>query len=107
MDATSDSSGSSPGASSLQPRARKAPRADRPCDICRKRKSRCVKEPDQERCVLCTFHNRECSYNDAPQPRRKRPDLADDTPGSVDGLGENEEHNGYVIFFLANCGSFD
>lgn len=105
MDAASDSSGSSPGASSLQARTGKAPRADRPCDICRKRKSRCAKEPDQERCVLCTFHNRECTYNDAPQPRRKRPDLADDTPGSVDGLGDNEVQPGYDIFFLTDCSS--
>lgn len=107
MDAASDSSGSSPGASSLQARANKAPRADRPCDICRKRKSRCAKEPDQDRCVLCTFHNRECTYNDAPQPRRKRPDLADDTPGSVDGLGDNEVHPGYALHLLIGRGSFD
>lgn len=52
--------------------ARKPPRADRPCDTCRKRKSRCVKDPGQEKCVLCTFHHRECTYLDEPQRRKKR-----------------------------------
>ncbi|KAK0611914.1 fungal-specific transcription factor domain-containing protein [Immersiella caudata] len=90
MDNASVSSHSSPDAASINTQARKAPRADRPCDICRKRKSRCAKEPDQERCVLCTFHNRECTYNDAPQPRRKRTDAPDDGAASVDGIAESE-----------------
>ncbi|KAK0649193.1 fungal-specific transcription factor domain-containing protein [Cercophora newfieldiana] len=90
MDNASESSHSSPDAASVQTQTRKAPRADRPCDICRKRKSRCAKEPDQERCVLCTFHNRECTYNDAPQPRRKRADFPDDGAASVDGVAEVE-----------------
>lgn len=93
MDNASESSHSSPdGASaSAQPQIRKASRADRPCDICRKRKSRCVKEPDQVRCVLCVFHNRECTYNDAPQPRRKRADLPDDGASSLDGVALESE----------------
>lgn len=57
---------------SFSQNARKPPRADRPCDTCRKRKSRCVKEPGQEKCVLCTFHLRECTYLDEPQRRKKR-----------------------------------
>ncbi|KAK3346945.1 fungal-specific transcription factor domain-containing protein [Lasiosphaeria hispida] len=88
MDNASDSSHSSPDTASLQNQTRKAARADRPCDICRKRKSRCAKEPDQERCVLCTFHDRECTYLDAPQPRRKRVDFPDDAAVSVDGAAE-------------------
>jgi hypothetical protein len=90
MDNASISSHSSPDAASIHPQIRKAPRADRPCDICRKRKSRCAKEPDQERCVLCTFHNRECTYKDAPQPRRKRTDVPDDGAASVDSIAESE-----------------
>jgi hypothetical protein len=90
MDNASESSHSSPDAASVQARTRKAPRAERPCDICRKRKSRCAKEPDQEKCVLCTFHNRECTFNDAPLPRRKRADFPDDGAASVDGAGDAE-----------------
>jgi hypothetical protein len=45
----------------------------RPCDICRKRKSKCVKEPGQTKCVLCAFHGRECTYvSDAPRRRKRR-----------------------------------
>ncbi len=87
MDNTSESSHSSPDAALLQTQqTRKSVRAERPCDICRKRKSRCAKEPDQERCVLCTFHGRECTYLDAPQPRnKKRVDIHDETTISIDG----------------------
>ncbi|KAI7776768.1 transcriptional activator protein DAL81 [Diaporthe eres] len=65
------------GASAGQPHAAHSSqatrsRADRPCDTCRKRKSRCVKEPSQDKCVLCSFHRRACTYLDEPQ-RRKRP----------------------------------
>ncbi|KAG6355830.1 hypothetical protein INS49_003796 [Diaporthe citri] len=65
------------GASAGQPHAAHSSqatrsRADRPCDTCRKRKSRCVKEPGQDKCVLCSFHRRACTYLDEPQ-RRKRP----------------------------------
>lgn len=69
--------GVGPGASAGQPHAAHSSqatrsRADRPCDTCRKRKSRCVKEPGQDKCVLCSFHRRACTYLDEPQ-RRKRP----------------------------------
>lgn len=77
MDNTSEASNySSPDnnqpSTQFSQNARKPPRADRPCDTCRKRKSRCVKEPGQEKCVLCTFHHRECTYLDEPQRRKKR-----------------------------------
>ncbi|KAK3317370.1 fungal-specific transcription factor domain-containing protein [Cercophora scortea] len=88
MDNASESSRSSPDAAALQTlhtQGRKGARAERPCDVCRKRKSRCVKELDQDRCVLCAFHKRECTYRDAPQPRvsKKRVDFSDDPAGSV------------------------
>lgn len=45
---------------------------DRPCDVCRKRKSRCVKEAGQLKCVLCSFHGRDCTYLDAPTRRKRK-----------------------------------
>ncbi|KAK4504972.1 hypothetical protein PRZ48_002935 [Zasmidium cellare] len=43
----------------------------RPCDACRRRKSKCVTEEGQTICVLCAFHNQECLYLEAPQPRKR------------------------------------
>jgi len=71
MDNTSETSHSSPEAA-YQIQARRPSRTDRPCDICRKRKSRCVKEPGQDKCVLCTFHHRDCTYVDEPQRRKRK-----------------------------------
>ncbi|KAK4214944.1 fungal-specific transcription factor domain-containing protein [Rhypophila decipiens] len=91
MDNASESSRSSPDGAASQTRAQRTVRPDRPCDICRKRKTRCVKEADQDRCVLCVFHNRECTYVDVPQPRKKkRADFPDDMSTSVDGGGDVE-----------------
>jgi hypothetical protein len=90
MDNASDSSHSSPEAASTL-LARRSSRADRPCDTCRKRKSRCVKEPGQQKCVLCTFHHRDCTYVDEPQRRkRKRPEA-----GTDGGDTEKEERYFY------------
>lgn len=73
MDNASEASNySSPEGNTPTQAARRPPRADRPCDTCRKRKSRCVKEPGQDKCVLCTFHRRDCTYLDEPQRRKKR-----------------------------------
>ncbi|KAK7432317.1 Fungal specific transcription factor [Neonectria magnoliae] len=44
----------------------------RPCDTCRLRKTRCVKEDGQHRCVLCTFHNQPCTFLRGPTPRQRR-----------------------------------
>ncbi|KAM0334816.1 hypothetical protein ACHAPQ_004870 [Fusarium lateritium] len=44
----------------------------RPCDTCRVRKTRCVKEEGQSRCVLCTFHNQPCTFLRGPTPRQRR-----------------------------------
>lgn len=46
--------------------------SDRPCDICRRRKLRCVREPGNEKCFLCAFHQQPCTFLEQPQ-RRKRP----------------------------------
>ncbi|TLS28362.1 hypothetical protein PpBr36_00196 [Pyricularia pennisetigena] len=46
--------------------------SDRPCDICRRRKLRCVREPANEKCFLCAFNQQPCTFVEQPQ-RRKRP----------------------------------
>lgn len=48
-----------------------AAKRSRPCDACRRRKSKCVTEDGQTICVLCAFHNQECLYLEAPQPRKR------------------------------------
>ncbi|KAI9765124.1 MAG: Fungal specific transcription factor [Geoglossum simile] len=47
-------------------------RRDRPCDACRRRKSRCVIHEGAEVCVLCEFHKQECTFVQSPQPRKRR-----------------------------------
>ena len=47
------------------------PRA-RPCDTCRLRKTRCVKEGNRTQCVLCAFHGQRCTFLKGPLPRQRR-----------------------------------
>ena len=47
-------------------------RKDRPCDACRRRKSRCVIHEGQTSCVLCQFHTQECTFVQSPQPRKRK-----------------------------------
>ncbi|KAK9473931.1 fungal-specific transcription factor domain-containing protein [Dipodascopsis tothii] len=47
-------------------------RPERPCDSCRRRKSRCVFSDNDTLCFLCRFHNYECVFSDSPAPIRKR-----------------------------------
>jgi hypothetical protein len=47
-------------------------RKDRPCDACRRRKSRCVINEGQMSCVLCQFHTQECTFIQSPQPRKRK-----------------------------------
>jgi len=47
-------------------------RRDRPCDACRRRKSKCVIHEGQGSCVLCQFHNQECTFVQSPQPRKRK-----------------------------------
>lgn len=74
MDNGTEPSHSSPESSgpSLQPRqAAPGPARNRPCDVCRKRKLKCVKEAGEQCCVLCKFHNRDCTFMDEPQKRKR------------------------------------
>lgn len=47
-------------------------RKERPCDACRRRKSRCVVNEGQASCVLCQFHTQECTFVQSPQPRKRK-----------------------------------
>jgi hypothetical protein len=47
-------------------------RKDRPCDACRRRKSKCVINEGQSTCVLCQFHSQECTFVQSPQPRKRK-----------------------------------
>lgn len=45
---------------------------DRPCDACRRRKSRCVIHEGAALCVLCEFHKQECTFVQSPLPRKRK-----------------------------------
>ncbi|KAL5118034.1 Fungal specific transcription factor [Pleosporales sp. CAS-2024a] len=47
-------------------------RSRRPCDPCRKRKSRCEMADGNLPCLLCRFHRQECTFNEDPRPRKRR-----------------------------------
>ncbi|KAL6706560.1 Fungal specific transcription factor [Coniothyrium glycines] len=47
-------------------------RPRRPCDTCRRRKSRCEVIDDELPCLLCRFHRQECTFKEEPQPRKRR-----------------------------------
>ena len=48
-------------------------RRERPCDACRKRKSKCVTHEGQNNvCVACSVHGQDCTYIEDPQPRKRR-----------------------------------
>ena len=44
----------------------------RPCDACRRRRSRCVPKEGALKCVLCEFHNQDCTYVQTPQARKRK-----------------------------------
>ncbi|KAI4679548.1 hypothetical protein J4E81_010354 [Alternaria sp. BMP 2799] len=48
------------------------PKSRRPCDPCRRRKSRCEISDSGPPCVLCQFHDQECTFNENPLPRKRR-----------------------------------
>ncbi|KXT07573.1 hypothetical protein AC578_10230 [Pseudocercospora eumusae] len=60
-----------PQQSSPQARSRR----ERPCDGCRRRKSKCVLQ-EGRRCVLCEFHKQECTFVENAQPRKRKADDA-------------------------------
>ncbi|TKX27272.1 fungal specific transcription factor domain-containing protein 3 [Elsinoe australis] len=60
-------------------------RAERPCDGCRRRKSKCVIQESGSPCVLCKFHKQDCTFLEGPLPRKRRVEepTKDDTPTKV------------------------
>ncbi|KAI5245114.1 hypothetical protein E4T42_06878 [Aureobasidium subglaciale] len=61
---------------------------ERPCDACRRRKTRCVKESGEEKCVLCIFHSQNCTFLHEPVARtRKR--KVEETEHHFQGLRTN------------------
>ncbi|KAJ5167413.1 uncharacterized protein N7482_006194 [Penicillium canariense] len=42
----------------------------RPCDRCRQRKSRCVREPEKDNCMFCNLNNLECTFLHGPRARK-------------------------------------
>lgn len=50
-------------------------RRERPCDACRRRKSRCVIHEGALLCVLCEFHKQECTFVQSPLPRKRKINL--------------------------------
>ncbi|KAF2843293.1 hypothetical protein M501DRAFT_906725, partial [Patellaria atrata CBS 101060] len=47
-------------------------RPRRPCDSCRKRKSRCEIAEGASSCVLCQFHYQPCTFVENPRPRKRK-----------------------------------
>src|SRR5258707_12414485 len=47
-------------------------RRDRPCDACRRRKSRCIIPQDAETCIMCQSRSEECTFVQNPQRRKRR-----------------------------------
>ncbi|CAG7920906.1 unnamed protein product [Penicillium olsonii] len=43
----------------------------RPCDRCRHRKSRCIREPGIDNCTFCNLNNLECTFVHGPRPRKR------------------------------------
>jgi hypothetical protein len=65
-------------------------RPDRPCDACRRRKSRCEINENAPTCVMCAFHHQECTFVEIPQPRKRK----------LNGSGGGEEHEAAKIWYV-------
>ncbi|KAF2442244.1 hypothetical protein P171DRAFT_456225 [Karstenula rhodostoma CBS 690.94] len=61
-----------PVSSAVGPVANIRTRRERPCDACRRRKSRCVIHEGAVLCVLCEFHKQECTFVQSPLPRKRK-----------------------------------
>jgi hypothetical protein len=79
-------------------------RSRRPCDPCRRRKSRCEIADGNTPCLLCRFHRQECTFNDDPQPRKRR---AIATPNEDHFAGPFEMRKSPDIMRHGSCQSQD
>ena len=75
--------------------ANRRPRRDRPCDACRRRKSKCVVNPRAILCVLCDFYKQQCTFVQDPQPRKRK------GPTSPSNLKEAKKR--YVSAIMSYC----
>jgi len=57
---------------SAKPPANGWTRRDRPCDACRRRKSRCITLENTETCIMCQSRAEECTFVENPQRRKRR-----------------------------------
>ena len=56
------------------------PVRNRPCDTCRRRKSRCVVKEGADKCVLCEFRDQDCTFlENIPPRKRKSGNIEDET----------------------------
>ena len=54
------------------------PVKNRPCDTCRRRKSRCVVKGGADKCVLCEFRDQDCTFLENIAPRKRKSDNIED-----------------------------
>ncbi|KAL1310489.1 hypothetical protein AAFC00_000778 [Neodothiora populina] len=80
------------------------PHRDRPCDACRRRKTRCVKDEGREKCVLCNFHAQECTYLHEPVARNRKRKASTERARKAKlstranpGIEEYDEYHGQTI----------
>ncbi|KAL8758900.1 MAG: hypothetical protein Q9199_001124 [Rusavskia elegans] len=91
----SDQSSSSKSKRTAAAKDGKIPRGERqrPCDACRKRKSKCVREENEIPCQSCAVHNQPCQFNEDPQPRKRRLDHDGKEVDSAKRRSTLESHN--------------
>ncbi|KAL8691401.1 MAG: hypothetical protein Q9218_003367 [Villophora microphyllina] len=69
-------------------------RRERPCDACRKRKSKCVmNESAPGTCTACATHSQKCTFVEDPQPRKRRLDQDGKEVDSSKRRSTLESHN--------------
>ncbi|XMA07908.1 hypothetical protein WAI453_000699 [Rhynchosporium graminicola] len=58
-------------------------RKDRPCDACRRRKSRCIIPQDTQTCIMCQSRAEQCTFVQNPHGRKRRK-IEDDSGPDAD-----------------------
>ncbi|KAH8687921.1 fungal-specific transcription factor domain-containing protein [Tricladium varicosporioides] len=83
---------------STKPIANAWTRRDRPCDACRRRKSRCIMPQDAETCIMCQSRAEQCTFVQSPQRRKRRRIDDEDKNGSAakPGSPEMERSNSHI-----------
>lgn len=75
---------------------------ERPCDACRRRKTRCVKESGEVKCVLCKFHSQACTYLHEPIARNRKRKLQ---PNESSGDSSRKSRNSRSSVLSTNVGT--